>query len=199
MITTTFRQATVNFYSFEEWVQMEEWGLSLALGYYSEKDNQIHVLKDMKALREAALNDEDGYLDCYRNIPDWYVRCILHHEYIHFLQWKLGRGKDPLPILPSSKVPLKVLTRKVYQKEDWLVEAEAHYLERRPELLEELEAIVEASMLNKEEEEVDTIPSPPFDHFQLGNWKVEDLKGQVWVWSPTWGRWELEDLYDDYE
>ena len=106
---------------------------NLALGYYSEKDNQIHILRDMKALREAARNDKDDYLDCYQNIPDWYVKCILHHEYTHFLQWKLGGGKEPLPILNPIKVPLKVLTK--YEQKDWFIKAEAAYLEKRPQLL----------------------------------------------------------------
>lgn len=158
MITTTFRQATVNFYSFEEWTQLPAWGRDLALGYYSEEDNQIHILKDMKALR----NSEDCP-SCYRHIPDGYVKCVVYHEYTHFLQWKLGYGKDPMPILPTSKVPLKVLTRKVYDQEDWAIEAEAAYMEHRPQLIEELEAIVKASIKLEEIKEIE-VEEDPFNH-----------------------------------
>lgn len=86
MITTTFRQAVVNFYSWEEWTQLPAWGRDLALGYYSQEDNQIHILKDMNALRKAAHVNECGYLDCYQNIPDSQVKHTLYHEYTHFLQ-----------------------------------------------------------------------------------------------------------------
>lgn len=115
----------------------------------------------------------------------------------------MGGGKEPLPILPTELVPLKVLTKKVYRKGDWLIEAEAAYLEKRPQLLDQLEAIVEASISIKveeaEEECMLDAPPPPFDYFQLGYWKVEDLRGDVWNWSPTFERWEPENLYEDYD
>jgi len=139
MLTAKFRQATLNLYSFQEWQVKDQWLRDLALGYYSEKDNQIHVLEDLKNLREAARKLKIG---CYKNTPDSYVKCIVIHEYTHFLQWKLGNGKDPLPILPQGVVPLKRFTKSVYQPSNWLIEAEAHYFERRPHLLGILEAIV---------------------------------------------------------
>lgn len=151
-ITTTFRQATVKFYSFSEWEMTEEWCMSLALGYYSEEDNTLHILKDLKGLKT---NPECPKV--YLNLPDTYVKCILVHEYTHWLQWKLGKGVNPLPIFPVGKIPVTPFIKKVYGPEDWVIETEARWMETHPELLEELEVLVEEVL------EEEGIPEPPFE------------------------------------
>lgn len=140
-ISTSFRQANVIFYSFEEWEMTEEWCMSLALGYYSEENNTLHILKDLKGLK--------NHPECpkvYSNISHMYLKCILLHEYTHFLQWKKGKGVNPVPIFPVGKIPVTTFIKKVYSSEDWVIEAEAKWMETHPELLEELEALVEASL-----------------------------------------------------
>lgn len=185
-----FRQAQVTFYSFKEWEMLEEWSLSGALGFYSQEDNTLHILKYLKGLREQEDSDSP-----YANIPDWYVKCTLVHEYTHWLQWKKGKGVNPLAIR-YVEIDSKVKT--IYPQSEWEIESEAKWVETHPEALDEFEALVEA-FLNPPVQEEEVIPEPPFEYIEISEWKVEDISGVTWVWSPVWEQWEEENLYDDYE
>lgn len=54
--------------------------------------------------------------------------------------------------------------------------------------------------IHEQTKQIKEIESPPeFLHTVLNSETICDDEGNIWVWSPTWERWELENLYADYE
>lgn len=113
----------------------------MALAFYCQADRSIHVLQELERLKE-----NEDCLDEFKELTNDYVERILLHEYVHYLQWKLGKGVRHLPILPKGKVPITNFIKNVYPSQSWELEAEARWIEQRPELIKEIEATVENSL-----------------------------------------------------
>lgn len=140
-IISTFRGVRVIYYSYEEWKNTEEWDKEWALAFFCQADRSIHLLQDLESLRK-----DEECPDEFKDLTNDYVERILLHEYVHYLQWKLGKELTHLPILPKGKVPITNFIKNVYPSQSWELEAEARWIELRPNLIEEIEAIVESSL-----------------------------------------------------
>ena len=145
-IITNFRLTKLILYSFEEWKVKDEWINDWALGYYSNNQQTIHVLKELSLLKHEP--------DCpkeFMELEDNYVDRIIYHEYVHSLQWRKGREETPL-LIKEEGLKISDITKNIYasyegnmtQEYMWLLEEEARSLELNPELIDELEELVES-------------------------------------------------------
>jgi hypothetical protein len=66
---------------------------------------------------------------------------IVCHELTHYLQDYVGvniKGGTKLASLTNEKIPIPSIIKRCYARKDWVVEAEALYLQTRPDMLMKL-------------------------------------------------------------
>jgi len=130
METIKLYQTSLVLYSAEEWQDCKK-GSSTTLGFYNPTFGEwdIHMLKNQEELEKA-------FFLAFGRKPNRFLswEAILLHEYVHYLQHSKGCWDEMIP-LGLGTCPISNSFKKVYLKEDWLIEAEAHWIMYRPHLL----------------------------------------------------------------
>lgn len=184
---TTYRLCkSVEYWNWNWWKESLDWAESMGLGNYDPFLNKIKVLQEIKVMKK-----DDECPDVYKYTANNYWQHILVHEYTHYLQWRKGHWVEPLLLFPQDNLEVPDLVKEVYRKEDWGIETEAFYVEKHPELLDELEA----PLINIPERVLSTSEKalrkqgirPVFAHVK--DQYVEDLYARTYYWDSVAGMW----------
>lgn len=187
MKTGSFRLCkSVQYWNWNEWKDSLHWAADAGLGEYDSFFNTIKVLQDINVMKE-----DEECLNVYKNVPDNYWKCILVHEYTHYLQWRKGSWKEPILLFPKGSLEVPKLVKRVYRPEDWAVETEAFYVERNPYLLDELEVslvdIPERVFTTSEKALLKQGIKPAFEYIE--DQYVIDLYARTYYWDSVAGIW----------
>lgn len=132
--TIKVKGVNVFLYSLEDWIKSE--GIKRnSVGRY------INTALNPLSPGDTTLNRSIHILSCQeemdkfsrvkgwnKNRPVW--ERILIHEYVHYLQYKIGEWEMAKPI--GFDITISDFIKRSYREDKWVIEAEARWVERRP-------------------------------------------------------------------